>query len=125
MLVLHAIAGASSGTFYTLTLTFVAPTLPPKLLLFGVAAYAMDIVVTSHVAALIEGWYVDHLSWHWIFWTAAVLTPVMVLCIYFGVPAADNGSQLALFGKALEEKLERSVLSGPDPGRVRRGWRGR
>jgi MFS transporter, DHA2 family, multidrug resistance protein len=91
MLVLQAIAGASSGTFYTLTLTFVARTLPPKLLLFGVAAYAMDIVVTSHVAALIEGWYIDHLSWHWIFWTAAVFTPVMVLCIYFGVPPSDNG----------------------------------
>jgi DHA2 family multidrug resistance protein len=93
MLVLQAIAGASSGTFYTLTLTFVARSLPPKLLLFGVAAYAMDIVVTSHVATLIEGWYIDHLSWHWIFWTAAVLTPVMVLCIYFGVPPTENGAR--------------------------------
>jgi DHA2 family multidrug resistance protein len=93
MLVLQAVAGASSGTFYTLTLTFVARALPPKLLLFGVAAYAMDIVVSSHVAALIEGWYIDHLSWHWIFWTAAVLTPVMLLCIYFGVPPSDNSTR--------------------------------
>jgi MFS transporter, DHA2 family, multidrug resistance protein len=91
MLVLEAIAGVSSGTFYTLTLSFVVRSLPKKLLLFGVAAYAMDIVVSSNVAALMEGWYIDHLSWHWIFWTAAVLTPVMMLCIYFGVPAADDG----------------------------------
>lgn len=91
MLVLQAIAGMSSGAFYTLTLTFVARNLPPKLLLFGVAAYAMDIVVTSNVAALIQGWYIDHLSWHWMFWTAAVLTPIMMLCIYFGVPPVDNG----------------------------------
>jgi DHA2 family multidrug resistance protein len=67
MLLLQAIAGVSSGTFYTLTLTFVIRSLPKKLVLFGVAAYAMDIVVTSNVAALIEGWYIDHLSWHWIF----------------------------------------------------------
>ncbi len=91
MLALQAIAGISSGAFYTLTLTFVARNLPPKLLLFGVAAYAMDIVVTSNVAALIEGWYMEHLSWHWIFWTAAVLTPIMMVCIYFGVPREDEG----------------------------------
>ena len=36
----------------------------------------------SHLATLIEGWYIDHLSWHWIFWTAAVFTPVMMLCVY-------------------------------------------
>jgi DHA2 family multidrug resistance protein len=91
MLALQAIAGMSSGAFYTLTLTFVARNLPPKLLLFGVAAYALDIVVTSNVAALIQGWYMDHLSWRWIFWTAAVLTPLMMLCTYFGVPPADAG----------------------------------
>jgi DHA2 family multidrug resistance protein len=90
MLVLQAIAGASSGTFYTLTLTFVARSLPRKLLLFGCGAYAMDIIVSSHVASFIEGWYIDHLSWHWIFWTAAVITPVMMLCVYFGIPPGDN-----------------------------------
>ena len=91
MLVLQAIAGMSSGAFYTLTLTFVARNLPPKLLIFGVAAYALDIVVTSNVAALIQGWYIEHLSWHWMFWTAAVLTPIMMVCIYFGVPPVDEG----------------------------------
>ena len=91
MLVLQAIAGISSGTFYTLTLTFVVRSLPQKLLLFGVGAYALDIVVTTNVAAYIEGWYIDHLSWHWIFWTAAVLTPVMMLCVYFGIPQTENG----------------------------------
>lgn len=91
MLALQAIAGASSGTFYTLTLTFVLRALPPKMIIFGVAAYAMDIVVSSNVAALIEGWYIDHLSWHWIFWTAAVVTPIMMVCIYFGVPQASGG----------------------------------
>jgi len=92
MLILETLAGASSGTFYTLTFTFVARALPPKLLIFGCAAYAMDIVVTSHVATLIEGWYIDHLSWHWIFWTAAVITPVMMLCVYLGVPATDSNA---------------------------------
>jgi DHA2 family multidrug resistance protein len=86
MLVLQAIAGLSSGSFYSLTLTFVARSLPPKLLVFGIAAYALDIVVTSNMAALLEGVFTEYSSWHWIFWTAAVLTPFVMICLYFGVP---------------------------------------
>lgn len=91
LLALHSVAGMSSGAFYTLTLTFVVRNLPKKLLLFGVAAYAMDIVVTSNLAALIQGWYMEHLSWRWMFWTAAVLTPFMMVFVYFGVPPVDKG----------------------------------
>ena len=40
----------------------------------------------SNIANLLEGWYIEHLSWAWIFWTAAVITPLMMLCIYFGIP---------------------------------------
>src|SRR5215472_10970831 len=40
MLLLIVIAGLSSGTFYTLTMTFVLTTLPKRLIIFGIAAYA-------------------------------------------------------------------------------------
>jgi DHA2 family multidrug resistance protein len=90
MLALQAIAGIALGPFYTLTMTFVARNLPTKLLVFGVAAYAMDIVVSSHVAQYMHGWYMDHLSWRWIFWTCGPLMVVTMLCIYFGVPPADQ-----------------------------------
>jgi DHA2 family multidrug resistance protein len=90
MLALEAIAGIAVGPFYTLTMTFVARNLPPKLLLFGIAAYALDIVVNSHVATYIHGWYMDHLSWHWMFWCGAIMMPVTMLCLYFGVPAGSQ-----------------------------------
>jgi len=86
MLFLTVIAGLSSGTFYSLTLTFVLTTLPKRLIIFGIAAYAADIVFVSNIATLMEGWYIEHLSWAWIFWPAAVATPVMFLCVYFGIP---------------------------------------
>lgn len=86
MLALVAIAGLSSGTFYSLTMTFVLTTLPRRLIIFGIAAYASDIVFISNIASAIEGWYAEHLSWHWIFWTAAILTPLMMLCVYWGIP---------------------------------------
>lgn len=85
MLALIVIAGLSSGTFYSLTLTFVLTALPKRLIIFGIAAYAADIVFISNIANLLEGWYIEHLSWAWIFGSAAA-TPLMILCIYFGIP---------------------------------------
>jgi DHA2 family multidrug resistance protein len=86
MVLLLVIAGMSSGTFYSLTMTFVLTTLPKRLIIFGIAAYAGDIVFVSNIASLLEGWYIEHLSWHWIFWTAALFSPVMMVCVYYGIP---------------------------------------
>src|SRR5215471_18209851 len=86
MLAMIVIAGLSSGTFYSLTMTFVLTSLPKRLIIFGIAAYAADIVFLSNVASLIEGWYMEHLSWHWVFWNAAIVTPLMIICVYFGIP---------------------------------------
>ena len=86
MMLLVVIAGISSGTFYSLTMTFVLTTLPKRLIIFGIAAYAADIVFISNIASLVEGWFMEHLSWHWIFWIAAFFSPVMMVCIYYGIP---------------------------------------
>ena len=86
MLALVILAGLTSGTFYSLTMTFVLTSLPKKLIIFGIAAYAADIVFVSNIATALEGWYIEHLSWHWIFWTAAMVTPLMMVCVYFGIP---------------------------------------
>ncbi len=83
---LLVVAGLSAGTFYPLTLSFVLRNLPPKYLLFGIGAYAMDIIFTTNVAHSLEAWYIDHLSWRWIFWNSAVLTPIMMVLIYYGIP---------------------------------------
>ena len=81
MLAMVVIAGLASGTFYSLTMTFVLTALPKRLIIFGIAAYAADIVFSSNIASALEGWYAENLSWRWIFWTAAILTPLMMICI--------------------------------------------
>src|ERR1700723_955852 len=83
-------AGLASGTFYSLRMTFVLTNLPKRLVIFGIAAYAADIVFVSNIASLQEGWYIEHLSWRWIFWTAALFTPLMMVCIHFGIPRRTN-----------------------------------
>jgi len=86
MLVLLVLAGLTAGTFYPLTLSFVLRNLPMRYVLVGIAMYAVDILITTNVATSLQAWYMDHLSWHWIFWNSAVLTPVMMVLIYFGIP---------------------------------------
>jgi MFS transporter, DHA2 family, multidrug resistance protein len=86
MLTLLVIAGLTAGTFYPLTLSIVLSNLPRKYVLLGIALYAMDIVITLNIVTSLEAWYMKHLSWHWIFWNSAVLTPVMMSLIYFGIP---------------------------------------
>jgi len=71
-------------------MTFVARNLPPKLIIFGIAAYALDVVVTNNVGALLQGMFADHLSWHWTFWTSAVLMPLVLVCVSTGIPVPSK-----------------------------------
>jgi MFS transporter, DHA2 family, multidrug resistance protein len=88
VLALQMISGLASGTFIPLTIGFVVLNLPAKMVVYGVAAYAMNLELSLNIAASIEGWFCDNWSWHWIFWDTALLTPLMLVCIYFGVPRA-------------------------------------
>jgi MFS transporter, DHA2 family, multidrug resistance protein len=86
LLTLLVFAGLTAGVFYPLTLSFVLRNLPMRYILVGIAMYAADVEFTTNVATSLEAWYLDHLSWHWIFWNGALLTPVMMVLIYFGIP---------------------------------------
>lgn len=85
LLAVLALAGLTAGTFYPLSLSFILRNLPQRYALYGIGAYAFDIVVTTHVAHSWEGWIMRTLSWRWIFWTDALLTPVMILLVLFGI----------------------------------------
>jgi DHA2 family multidrug resistance protein len=84
------LAGLSSGTFYPLTLAFAIPSLPLRFLPFTLALYATFVDMAANFAPSLYGWYRYHLSWHWMFWNSAVLTPLMMICIYYGIPAAAH-----------------------------------
>ena len=86
ILTLLVLAGLTAGTFYPLTLSFVLRNLPMRYVLVGIAMFAMDIIFTTNFATSLEAWFIDHLSWRWIFWSSAALTPVMMVLIYFGIP---------------------------------------
>jgi DHA2 family multidrug resistance protein len=86
VIVAVGLAGLTSGTFYPLTLTFALRNIPLRYLPFTIALYASFVDGAVNIAPSLYGWYRDHLSWHWMFWNSALITPVMMLCIYFGIP---------------------------------------
>src|SRR6202161_2679833 len=80
------VAGLTSGTFYPLTLTFALRNIPLRYLPFTIALYATFVDGGVNIAPSLYGWYRDNLSWQWMFWNSAVIAPLMMICIYFGIP---------------------------------------
>src|SRR5262249_2241978 len=86
MLALQVISGLASGTFYPLTLSYALRALPMRYVIYGIGIYSIDILGATSLAVPLEAWFTEHLSWQWIFWQSAIITPLMMLCIYFAIP---------------------------------------
>jgi len=81
LLVLQFAAGLASGFFVPLTLSFVLRNMPPGMWAYGIAIYALNLEVSLNISASLEGWYIDHLSWRWIFWQNVPLAAAMAVCL--------------------------------------------
>ena len=91
LLGLQFMGGLATGFFVPLTLSYVLRNMPPKFWAYGIALYAMNLEISLNISASFEGWYVDHLSWRWIFWQQVPLAIGMALCLCFGTrPDAVN-----------------------------------
>jgi MFS transporter, DHA2 family, multidrug resistance protein len=84
LLVLQFLGGLATGFFVPLTLSYVLRNMPPKYWAYGIALYALNLEVSLNISASFEGWYVDHLSWRWIFWQQVPMALGMALCLSFG-----------------------------------------
>jgi DHA2 family multidrug resistance protein len=101
LLALQFAGGLASGFFVPLTLSFILRSLPPKYWAYGVAIYALNLELSLNISASLEGWYVDNLSWRWIFWQNVPLAIGMALCLHFGVartPPDPNRPKPDIFG---------------------------
>src|SRR5271156_1127463 len=94
ILAFQSVSGLASGTFIPLTISFVIQNLPTQLVIYGVAAYSMNLELSLNISASVEGWFDDHWSWKWIFWDTALLMPLMLTCIHFGMPRQTTNRAL-------------------------------
>ena len=81
------LAGVGAGTFIPLTIGFIVRNLPQRLVVYGLAVYAMNSELSQNVSASLEGWYygqpllaVDR------YWQFCIALPVMFACIWYGAP---------------------------------------
>ena len=78
---------SGSRSFIPLTIIFILRHLPKRLLTCGIAIYAMNLRRIARTwRPRLEGFYLDHASWHWIDWQHCAMLPLMFFCIFFGVP---------------------------------------
>jgi DHA2 family multidrug resistance protein len=117
LLTMQFLGGLASGCFIPLTLSFILLNTPPKFWAFGIAIYALNLELSLNISASLEGWYVEHHSWRWIFWQNVPLALLMSLCLHRGIaskpittrPPADvfgllaGGAGLALMYAALDQ----------------------
>jgi MFS transporter, DHA2 family, multidrug resistance protein len=87
------LAGLTSGTFYPLTLTFALRNIPLRYLPLTIALYATFVDGAVNIAPSLYGWYRDHLSSNWMFWNSALITPLMMTCIYYGIPKTNSAKK--------------------------------
>jgi DHA2 family multidrug resistance protein len=85
LLTMQFLGGLASGCFIPLTLGFVMRNTPPRYWPFGIAIYAMNLELSLNISASLEGWYVEHHSWRWIFWQTVPLALIMSLCLWRGM----------------------------------------
>jgi MFS transporter, DHA2 family, multidrug resistance protein len=86
LILLVFLCGLTSGTFYPLTLTFALRNIPLRYLPFTLALYATFVDGAVNIAPSLYGWYREHFSSNWMFWNSALITPLMMVCIYYGIP---------------------------------------
>jgi len=86
LLTMQFLGGLATGFFVPLTLGFVLRNMPPRVWAYGIAIYALNLEVSLNISASFEGWYVDHLNWHWIFWQQVPLAVGMSICMALGAP---------------------------------------
>jgi MFS transporter, DHA2 family, multidrug resistance protein len=117
LLTMQFLGGLASGFFIPLTLSFILLNTPPKYWAFGIALYALNLELSLNISASLEGWYVEHHSWQWIFWQNVPLALIMSLCLRRGIavkpittrPPSDifgllaGGLGLALIYAALDQ----------------------
>jgi DHA2 family multidrug resistance protein len=84
LLGLQFMGGLASGFFIPLTLSFILRGTPPRFWAYGIALYALNLELSLNISASLEGWYVEHLSWRWIFWQNVPLALGMFACFRWG-----------------------------------------
>ncbi|VTP64849.1 Multidrug-efflux transporter 3 [Serratia rubidaea] len=99
---LRVIQGLFGGALPPLLMTVALRFLPPKIKLYGLAAYALTATFGPNVAASLTALWTDSVGWQFAFWQVVPLCLVAALLIGWGLPQdplrLERLKQADLFG---------------------------
>lgn len=105
LLILHSIAGLCLGIYLPLTISLALRNLQPQFWLTVMAAYSLRVSTGMDAGVGVSGFFVDEVSWHWVYWTATIVAPMIALLTWKAIPLTpidhEQLCQVDWTGKAL------------------------
>ncbi|MCE8021488.1 MFS transporter [Halomonas sp. MCCC 1A11036] len=86
LLILHSIVGLCLGIYLPLTISLALRNLQPQFWLMVMAAYSLRVSTGMDAGVGVSGFFVEEISWHWVYWTASIVAPVIALLTWKAIP---------------------------------------
>lgn len=86
ILVLHVILGLCLGTYLPLTLSLALRNLKPHFWLLAMGVYSLRASFGTDAGLGLSGLYVDVIDWRWVYWTGALVGPLIAFLAWKALP---------------------------------------
>ncbi len=92
LIVVSAVASLGSGAMMPLVFAVVGDMFPPARRSKWIGLLNIPMGICALFGPALGGWFVDHLSWRYLFWTTVPLLVVCLVTVPMGVPAIVSSS---------------------------------
>lgn len=86
LLILHSVTGLCLGIYLPLTISLALRNLQPQFWLMVMAAYSLRVSTGMDAGVGISGFFVEEISWHWVYWAASIVAPLIALLAWKAIP---------------------------------------
>lgn len=86
LLGLHAVVGLCLGVYLPLTISLALRSVHPRFWLVVMAAYSLRVSTGMDGGMGTSAFLVEEVSWHWLYWAAAITAPVIAFLAWKAIP---------------------------------------
>lgn len=86
LLGLHAVIGLCLGVYLPLTISLALRSVHPRFWLIVMAAYSLRVSTGMDGGMGVSAFLVEEISWHWLYWAAAMVAPLIALLAWKAIP---------------------------------------
>lgn len=86
LVTLHVMAGLCLGIYLPLTISLALRSVQPRFWLAVMAAYSLRVSTGMDAGYGASGFLVEEISWHWVYWSTAMVGPAIALLAWKAMP---------------------------------------